>query len=131
MSRLNGKDRRKSLKLAAEAGLGIGYSEMIALSGVQMPDSIDPELGEFHFQTGKSSILERIIPINVLKNERMVAEDRCDGCSKCCDVCPTGSIRMSESQTPIWNMSLCIECWRCREHCPSNAIAVVSSDSVP
>jgi len=122
--------RPKCLTLATEAGLGIGYNEMIEIGGVALPGGIESNLSSFFPIRNSPSLLERIRPINVLRNERIMAGEQCDGCAHCCDVCPTGSIGMSENKFPIWNRSLCIECWRCREHCPSNAIVVAISHSM-
>lgn len=128
-SRLNPKSRPKCLHLAADAGIGLGHAEMVVIEGDRLPDPITLEPREFNFRKSALSLLERISPINVFKTDRIVAGDKCDGCAECCDLCPTGSIKISESGGPVWNMSRCVECWRCREHCHSNAITV-SIDSL-
>jgi ferredoxin len=123
-SRLKQKNQPKCLRLAAEAGIGIGHIEMIAIEGDSLPNVIDLAPPQLDLKDTARSILERIVPINVLKTDRIVVSDRCDGCTGCCDLCPTGSISMSKKGTPIWNVALCVECWRCRESCPSHAISI-------
>ncbi|MCH5220854.1 MAG: EFR1 family ferrodoxin [Muribaculaceae bacterium] len=47
-------------------------------------------------------------------------DDRCIGCSKCADNCPTGNIKMLDGH-PKWDTT-CALCLRCYHICPSKAV---------
>lgn len=51
-----------------------------------------------------------------------LVEDRCNGCGKCKDACPTWAIDVGETAVRIDPLS-CIPCGLCMKACPHNAIA--------
>ena len=57
------------------------------------------------------------------KTIQLSEQDRCTGCAACADVCPTGSIEMSDSgrlfSYPRINADTCISCGKCMKACPS------------
>lgn len=55
---------------------------------------------------------------------RFVVTEACRGClaHKCMDICPVGAIEYVDKKAYI-NQSKCIECGKCRDACPYNAIA--------
>ena len=58
--------------------------------------------------------------------DRFVVTEACRGClgHKCQDVCPKGAITIVNQRSYI-NQALCIECGRCKQVCPFNAISEV------
>ena len=73
------------------------------------------------------------IVINVLDSacdecpiDRFVVTEACRGClgHKCQEVCPRGAITIVKNKSYI-NQDLCIECGRCKQACPFDAISEV------
>lgn len=58
--------------------------------------------------------------------DRFVVTEACRGClgHKCQEVCPRGAITIVNHRSYI-NQALCIECGRCKQVCPFNAISEV------
>ena len=58
--------------------------------------------------------------------DRFVVTEACRGClgHKCQEVCPRGAITIVNHRSYI-NQELCIECGRCKQVCPFNAISEV------
>lgn len=58
--------------------------------------------------------------------DRFVVSDSCRGClgHKCQEICPRGAISIVNHRAYI-NQNLCIECGRCKQVCPFNAISEV------
>ncbi len=55
-------------------------------------------------------------------DQAFVADDNCDSCGLCRDVCPVSNIRMAEGR-PRWQ-NRCQECLACIHFCPRQAIQV-------
>lgn len=49
------------------------------------------------------------------------ATDACISCGLCEQVCPTGTIRLSEEGRPVW-ADTCVQCVACIHRCPARAI---------
>ena len=49
--------------------------------------------------------------------------ESCYGCSACCNVCPTGAVRMKENaegfMEPAIDAEKCVACGKCRQVCPA------------
>lgn len=58
--------------------------------------------------------------------DRFVVTEACRGClgHKCQEICPRGAITIVNHRSYI-NQALCIECGRCKQVCPFNAISEV------
>jgi len=50
-----------------------------------------------------------------------VDKEKCDGCGKCQDNCPSGAIQV-EGKTAVVKPEDCIDCNVCEENCPKKAI---------
>jgi NADH:ubiquinone oxidoreductase subunit F (NADH-binding) len=55
--------------------------------------------------------------------EYTVIKDKCTGCQRCVDVCPTGAITGPRSEPHYLDLDLCIKCRACYEICRFDAIA--------
>lgn len=61
-----------------------------------------------------------------------VDRNRCTGCGRCLEACPTGAIRLADGVATV-EASLCRGCQACLEACPTGAIFAVEevTGSVP
>jgi len=57
---------------------------------------------------------------------RYVITDRCIGCTRCAQRCPTGAIPMNHYEQHEIDQSLCIRCGSCLSACPEDAVEVRS-----
>ena len=48
--------------------------------------------------------------------------EKCTGCRKCVQICPSGSWTVEKGEVGWKGMSRCLECGACFHVCPSNAI---------
>ncbi|NMG67717.1 4Fe-4S dicluster domain-containing protein [Azoarcus indigens] len=54
-----------------------------------------------------------------------VFEDRCTGCGKCEELCPTGTFDLRADGVPvIARQAECHTCYLCEAHCPADALYV-------
>jgi NAD-dependent dihydropyrimidine dehydrogenase PreA subunit len=51
----------------------------------------------------------------------VVDKEKCDGCAKCEDNCPSDAIHVQE-KTAVVQPENCIDCNLCQDNCPSQAI---------
>ncbi len=50
----------------------------------------------------------------------------CNGCGRCCAVCPHGVFSRQGRTITLAHVENCMECGACQRNCPTNAIAVNS-----
>ncbi|NPA62573.1 MAG: 4Fe-4S dicluster domain-containing protein [Methanococci archaeon] len=70
----------------------------------------------------------KLLPkFNIILNRReiIVKEDKCIGCGKCVDVCPTDAITYNNKLHIVINKEKCVFCGKCKEVCPTNAIVII------
>ena len=63
---------------------------------------------------------------------RVIDYDRCTGCKRCYDSCPTAGYKWSEDNKPIpvgygGLKQACLNCWNCVSVCPVNAITITGN----
>ena len=49
-------------------------------------------------------------------------QDRCTGCGKCVQECPSQALALDESHHVVRDRQKCIACFRCVEACPQKAL---------
>ena len=54
----------------------------------------------------------------------VVAQEQCDGCKSCEEVCPTDSIKVGDDLHAQVVVDDCIDCNACMDECPSRAITM-------
>lgn len=64
----------------------------------------------------------------ISKPALMFTADRCKGCNRCREVCPTGGPQITESGALAIDRSQCINCFQCVEACPYEAIKLSGSE---
>lgn len=65
-------------------------------------------------------------PAKFLKALPQFAADRCEGCGRCAESCPTGCLSMREGR-PMAE-GVCIKCQACVRICPAKAVAFADAD---
>jgi NAD-dependent dihydropyrimidine dehydrogenase PreA subunit len=53
-----------------------------------------------------------------------IANDKCEGCEECVNICPQGVFAMSDGKSDPANSSECVFCESCLGVCPSSAITI-------
>jgi ferredoxin len=64
-----------------------------------------------------------IVPSPTLLMEIFVDRIFCNGCGVCVDLCSMGVFRIVNHKAEPFRAYLCVGCFKCREFCPSAAIA--------
>ena len=77
--------------------------------------------GEAHPERYYTPLKTNSAPAGFLKAKPSCDTDRCTRCGKCHDVCPMGSIAVTNG-IPSFD-GICIKCQACRRICPTGAIA--------
>jgi len=67
----------------------------------------------------RSGIVNRLFKGFARDNKRFTANDNCDGCGLCQEICPMHSISVTDK--PIWSGD-CTMCLACLNRCPTHAI---------
>jgi len=53
----------------------------------------------------------------------VVNPEKCDGCGRCQDDCPSGAIKV-EDEKAVVKPEECIDCNVCQDNCPNQAVEV-------
>lgn len=69
---------------------------------------------------------EDVTPAKFLKALPQFVADRCEGCGRCAESCPTGCLSMREGR-PMAE-GVCIKCQACVRICPVKAVAFADAD---
>lgn len=113
---------------ACQAGLGIGWPELIRLKGPT------PLLKKISVAKGRSyrwakSKLSNAFEMLISSDNNFfpyVDQARCDSCGFCIDRCPSKALRFkydhNELRTVEIEKAVCLLCYRCMESCSRNAI---------
>ena len=114
-----------AVRLAADAGLGIGWLEGIELVGDPvyplLPEVLAPFAG-YSVEKLPSLVARAAAPFSGCRMEVDLA--RCEPCEMCQISCPTGALRTCDDSRVVYSEALCVTCLRCREVCPKGAIMV-------
>ncbi|MBD3258253.1 DUF362 domain-containing protein [candidate division GN15 bacterium] len=122
-------DEVPAVRIASEAGLGIGWLDGIE----QVGDSLYPlRLDNLQrFQADRSLRLPEIadgLAESMLWCRPRVDSSKCQRCHHCVDLCPTGALDVEPGTGHVrHNASLCVACYRCRESCPEEAVSIQRS----
>jgi uncharacterized protein (DUF362 family)/Pyruvate/2-oxoacid:ferredoxin oxidoreductase delta subunit len=115
------------IRLAAEAGLGMGHSEAIEVVG----EAVRP-VRKGTFRLPSNAIMELLPPVLVnlagplFWMRPKVDAARCTGCQKCIEACPVGALSV-DGAMPRINHHVCVTCWCCHETCPEQAVGIEKS----
>jgi len=60
----------------------------------------------------------------LVKKGHSVDLDKCIGCGKCADICPSEIIEIVSGKAKIINKRNCIYCFCCQEICPEHAVGI-------
>jgi NAD-dependent dihydropyrimidine dehydrogenase PreA subunit len=53
-----------------------------------------------------------------------LSPERCNGCSRCAEVCPHDVFAIRDRRAFIADLDACMECGACMRNCPAGAIGV-------
>lgn len=121
-----------TVKAASDAGLGLGWMEMIQVTGgtAGRMESRDIQPG-FDSRFG---VMRRLLAKSLSSRVWMTLrldETLCESCFACTSNCPTKALRSNEKGTiHVYDQRLCISCWQCYANCPRQAISLESSPLV-
>ncbi len=118
------------VRLAADAGLGIGWPELVTVHRIaNFPENITltPEVADSRFTSWPSGVVSLLSPF-IWSRPRIEASQCRLGCVVCSGKCPTSALEFGAFDRSLhFHQERCINCWRCREVCPSDAIAIEQS----
>ena len=120
--------RVPTTRIASDAGLGIGWPEMIETLGLPLEKVKIPD-----FKLTSNRKLELLPKFFVRAIDPFVwirpsiVRDLCTSCGTCVSSCPTGALRLNGDRTPAFDYDLCINCWCCHELCPEKAVQIKKS----
>jgi ferredoxin/flavodoxin len=79
-----------------------------------------------HFSTALTMLIKgvKFIGLKLIKIcFYTIDSDKCVGCMKCTQACPTGAVVVSD-KSPKISHRLCISCFRCFKECPQGALSL-------
>ncbi len=114
---------------------GLAHPEEIQLVGDAVPQDLTPfqvpDTRKLDFSTYVPGFLRKpavFIMKRVLKSYPLLNKNKCVGCGKCAESCPTHIIRIkgdrSGKKKAVFQKKGCISCFCCQEMCPMKAIEV-------
>jgi uncharacterized protein (DUF362 family)/NAD-dependent dihydropyrimidine dehydrogenase PreA subunit len=117
-----------TIRVASDAGLGIGWPEAIDILGENISDV---KIEDFRLTSNRKmelipKILWKVIAPLVWVRPNLKS-DKCSMCYTCVESCPTDSLKIGPNRLPVFNYDLCINCWCCHELCPEKSIFVDQS----
>ncbi|MEW5922576.1 MAG: DUF362 domain-containing protein [Candidatus Zixiibacteriota bacterium] len=121
-------ERVPTTRVASDAGLGIGWPEMIETLGMPLEKA---KIHDFKLTSNRKLELlpgffvKAIDPFVWIRPS--IDRDFCTSCGVCVSSCPTGALRLNGDRTPAFDYDLCINCWCCHELCPEKAVQVRKS----
>lgn len=110
--------------------MGLARPEEIQLSGDPVPENLTPfrmpDTKSLDFTDHLPPLLRRpfrLIAGRLLKSYPQLDADRCIGCGKCAESCPSHIIQIKDKKARFKKRG-CISCFCCQEMCPMKAISV-------
>ena len=94
--------------------------------GQTVPNPVLTTLRHFE-EEYRSHIVDKFCPAGVCTSlfEYIIEPEKCNGCSACVRVCPTGAIYGEKKDVHVLDTNLCIKCRACYETCRFDAIRSV------
>ena len=116
-------------RMAADAGLGIGWLEGVAVLGESL-DSV--RVRDFKLTSNRAMEFIPKLAVDVISPflwlRPKVDETKCTGCGDCVNSCPTKALQtLNGDGLPSLTKELCINCWCCHEICPADAVFIDKS----
>jgi len=110
-------------KAAADAGLGIGWPEMIEVVGKPLNQA---RLADFKLTSNRKiemipKFLVRIIDPYIWVRPAIDGAF-CTNCNTCVTSCPVNALSDGKGGPPVFDYDKCINCWCCHELCPEKAV---------
>lgn len=94
--------------------------------GQTAPNPVLSTLKHFRHEY-EAHVLDKTCPAGVCRElTNFVIDDRCVGCTKCAQNCPTNAIKGWPRQKHEIDLDLCIRCGACKKACPVGAISSVA-----
>ena len=115
-------------RIASDAGLGIGWPEMIETMGVPVEELKIPDFkltSNRKLELLPNFLVRAIDPFVWIRPD--IEREKCTSCGTCVSSCPTGALLLNGDKTPAFDYDLCINCWCCHELCPEKAVYVHKS----
>ena len=121
-------DKVPTTRIASDAGLGIGWPEMIETMGKSLDEVRIPDFkltSNRKLELMPNFLVRMIDPFIWLHPD--IKRDLCTKCGTCVNSCPTGALRFNGDKSPAFDYELCINCWCCHELCPEKAVYIRKS----